>query len=164
MEALTNAAVSVIIPTRNRPHDLQRCLRSVLALEYPDFEVIVVDQSLTDEGERLAAELHDPRLRYIRTGSVGRARGANIGIASAMGQILAFTDDDIPVPPGWLRRVTQVFAENPELGVYFGAVSAPLYDTQNVYIPTFNPATFRVIKGGFFQEELNGMGANMAVS
>ena len=133
--------VSVIIPTRNRPHDLMTCLDSVLKLDYPDFEVIVVDQSPTDEGQRLAATLGDDRIRYIRTDTVGRSRGGNIGIEAATGDVLAFTDDDIRVDPAWLRRVVHVFGETPDLGFYFGAVKAPEHDADACYIPTFAPTS-----------------------
>jgi GT2 family glycosyltransferase len=153
----------VIIPTRDRPQDLLRCLRSVAALDYPDFEVIVVDQSHSDEGQKLAEGLNDPRIRVIRTTTTGRARGANIGIKQASGEIVAFTDDDITVPPDWLHRLAHVFTSEPNAGVYFGAVTAPAHDPEECFVPVFSPKSYRLVKSRAEQSP-SSMGANMALS
>ncbi len=154
--------ISVVIPTRNRPRDLLTCATSVLALDYPNFEVIIVDQSPSDDGEKLLSTLDDKRLRVIRTNSVGRSRGANLGIQSATGSIVAFTDDDVTVPSGWLNRLAVVFAREPDLGVYYGAVNAAPHNPEEVLIPAYVPEAYRVTRGRFVHAAVIGMGANMA--
>jgi glycosyltransferase involved in cell wall biosynthesis len=58
--------VSAINCTRDRADDLARCLPTVLANDFPDFEVIVVDQSSTDATQRVVEAPANPRLRYYR--------------------------------------------------------------------------------------------------
>jgi len=88
-------AVSVVVPTRNRPAMLERALRSVLAQTFLDFEVVVVDDGSTPPAADVVERLCDPRLRLLRF-DPGRGAGAarNAGIAEARGEWIAFLDDD----------------------------------------------------------------------
>lgn len=95
---VTDPIVTVVIPTRNRPAFLHRCLETVLDQVGVDFEVIVVDDgsdhALADEPD-LAHLLTDPRVRVIRFGRCrGVAAARNEGIAQARGLWTAFVDDD----------------------------------------------------------------------
>lgn len=155
--------VSVIIGTRHRPEDLARCLPTVLANQYQDFEVIVVDQSTTDASERVVAALADPRLRYQRQHVAGKARALNVGLAQAVGDIIALTDDDCTVPSDWLRRAVAVMAEEPEAGIVFGALEAAPIDWREAFVPTFVPPSYRRLQGrsAFLRVPRIGVGANM---
>ncbi len=106
---------SVVIPTHNRKHLLRRCLRAVLAQDYPHYEVIVVDDGSTDgTGEMVLREF--PSVRYIRQEvSRGPAAARNRGIEAASGEIIAFTDDDCLVPESWLHSHRQYY-EDPRVG------------------------------------------------
>ena len=96
--------VSVVIPTRNRWPHLTRALRSVLAQEDVDLEVIVVDDGSTDETSARLAEVGDPRLVVVhREPPHGVARARNTGIERARGTWLAFLDDDDLWAPRKLR-------------------------------------------------------------
>jgi glycosyltransferase involved in cell wall biosynthesis len=102
-------ALSVVIPTRNRPRELERCLRALGAqdLDLP-FEIIVVDDS---DSPALNATDHPAGLRLLRTsGGVGPARARNLGIAAALGDVVVFTDDDTIPSTGWLRAVVEYLA------------------------------------------------------
>jgi glycosyltransferase involved in cell wall biosynthesis len=85
---------SVIIPTHNRSHRLVPTLRSFLDLQYPAFELIVVDDGSSDDTRQVIEGLNDPRIRYFwkKNGERGAAR--NFGAAQATGEYLNFFDSD----------------------------------------------------------------------
>jgi len=94
--------VSVIVPTHDRPERLQVCLRSLLALHYPRYEVIIVDNApstnmTADFIQQLYGDVS--RVRYLREDRPGISWARNCGIMAARGEILAFTDDDVVVDP-----------------------------------------------------------------
>lgn len=87
--------VSVVIPTFNRNGQLRDAVDSVLAQNYRNLELIVVDDCSKVPAAVSLADVHDPRLRIIRhvhNGGVSVAR--NTGAAAAEGDLLAFLDDD----------------------------------------------------------------------
>ncbi len=103
--------VSVLIPARNEEADIERCLGSVLALDYEDFEVIVVDDESTDDTARIVMGLaaKDPRLCLVRgrprpEGWIGKSWAAWQAAAEADGEWLLFTDADVWHEPTSLRR------------------------------------------------------------
>lgn len=122
----TAPLVSVVICTRNREHQIERAVSSVLANEYPNFDLTVIDQS-TDDGTRQAlAHLieSDPRLRYVHSSEAGLSRAYNTGIASTTGEILAFTDDDCVAWPDWITKVVAAFDAEPDAELLYGEVVA----------------------------------------
>ena len=128
-------SVTVIVPTRDRPEALVGCVESILACDYPDFELIVVDQS--DFSVPLPCT--DPRLTCVRSDTVGKTRALNEALTHARGDLVAFTDDDCTVPPGWLARAADLMEEGPDLGLIFGAFVAAPHDHESVFIPYFRP-------------------------
>jgi glycosyltransferase involved in cell wall biosynthesis len=102
--------VSVVVPTRERPALLERCLRSIEACRYESIEVIVVDSSPpTRVTEELLARLALRDVRYVREGRPGRSWARNRGLAEARGEIVAFADDDVVVDHQWLERIAAAF-------------------------------------------------------
>lgn len=94
--------VSVIVPTYNRGHQIQRCLEGILAQTYPHFEVLVVDDGSDrdDPTESVLRALNDDRFQFIRLPSHQNANVArNAGIAAANGDFIAMLDSD----DEWLR-------------------------------------------------------------
>jgi glycosyltransferase involved in cell wall biosynthesis len=92
---MTRPYVTVIIPTRNRRSFLPLALRSALSQEEVAVEVIVVDDSSTDDTSAYLGSIRDPRLRILGHAShQGVAKARNTGIAAAQGDWLAFLDDD----------------------------------------------------------------------
>lgn len=87
--------VSVIMPTHNRAHLLERSMRSVLSQTYRNIELIVVDDASTDETERVVEGIEDRRVRYIRhETNRGAAAARNTGIEASSGPYIAFQDSD----------------------------------------------------------------------
>jgi glycosyltransferase involved in cell wall biosynthesis len=91
---------SVIIPARNASTFIAACIDSIAALSPGPAEVIVVDDASGDDTGAIAAS---KGAKVIRSEvNVGPGIARNIGAAAAAGHLLAFTDSDCQVPPGWL--------------------------------------------------------------
>jgi len=110
----------VVVPTRNRSALLARLLDSLSHLDYPSWDAIVVDDGSTDDTEKVVARFRASGLpvtyRFQRWSKMGAAR--NLALREATGEIVAFTDDDCIVDPGWLRAIAAAFAGQPDaLGV-----------------------------------------------
>ena len=88
--------VSVIVPTYNRGEPLCRTLESLFKQTYPNFEIIIVDQStkkFPEKEEFLKANRHKIRYFFAKTPNAAGAR--NLGVKKAKGEILLFVDDDV---------------------------------------------------------------------
>lgn len=111
--ALANAPfASVIVSTHERTDQLARCLPALLALRYPHYEIIIVDNApITNATAELVQQTyrHIAHLRYVREDIPGLSVGLNRGLSEARGEILAFTDDDVLVDPYWLLHLTSAF-------------------------------------------------------
>jgi glycosyltransferase involved in cell wall biosynthesis len=111
--------LSVIVPTYNRPDDLERVIDGLMRQEAGPiaYEVIVVDNK-SDEATRLVVDRALARgtpvpLRYIREPRQGVSYARNTGVRMARASLIAFLDDDgIPVPT-WVREITRAFDEHP---------------------------------------------------
>lgn len=92
---MTPPLVTVIMPTFNHAHYLSRSIGSVLAQTLPDWELIVVDNSSTDETIHVIDAFQDSRIRRIKIENEGViARSRNLGIACSQGKFVAFLDSD----------------------------------------------------------------------
>lgn len=96
--------VSVVVASYNGERTLKACLDSLQQLNYPDYEVILVDDGSTDATPRIA--LSYPTLRYFRhEKNLGLSMARNTGIAAATGDIIAFTDSDCRPDEDWLYHL-----------------------------------------------------------
>jgi chlorobactene glucosyltransferase len=109
--------VSVLVPTRNEEHNIAACIRSLLAQDYPDLEVIVVDDSEDRTPDILQSLAKDSRLRVVigkdlPPGWLGKNWACHQLSQAATGEILLFTDADTRHHPSTLRdAVTALFSE-----------------------------------------------------
>jgi O-antigen biosynthesis protein len=95
--------VSVVVCTYNGGRTLDQCLRSLRALDYPDYEVIVVDDGSTD-GTRDVLQCF-PDVRAIHQENRGLSTARNVGLQAATGSIVAYTDSDCFADPDWLTHL-----------------------------------------------------------
>jgi GT2 family glycosyltransferase len=123
-------SVSLVLATAGDPELAARCVHSVLSTGYPELEVVVVDNHRGDANPALLelAET-DERIRYVREPVPGASRARNTGAAHATGDVLAFTDDDAVVDPGWLVELAAELAD-PGLDCVTGLVMPASLDTQ----------------------------------
>jgi O-antigen biosynthesis protein len=106
--------VSVIVCTFNGSRTLSECLESLLRLEYPNYEVIVVNDGSTDATAKIA---HSYGFRVITTENQGLASARNTGLTAATGEIVAYIDDDAYPDPHWLRYLANTFMNTKHVGI-----------------------------------------------
>lgn len=92
--------VSVVVCTYNGGATLEQCLRSLQELDYPDYEVIVVDDGSTDRTGEILDRF--PAVQAIRQENRGLSAARNVGLYAATGEIVAYTDSDCFVDRDWL--------------------------------------------------------------
>jgi len=98
--------VSVVVCSYNGARTLQDCLAGLNRLNYPDYEVIVVDDGSSDSTAAIASEYN---LRLISTDNRGLSAARNTGHEAATGEIVAYTDDDARPDPDWLTYLAWSF-------------------------------------------------------
>lgn len=89
--------VSVIIPTLNRNDILINTLKDLLLQDYPDFEIVVIDQTEQTRPELMDFIKKYPRIKYIHQTEKSSPRARNTGVQNATGEILLFLDDDVEI-------------------------------------------------------------------
>jgi len=173
-EAATATPVSVVVCTRDRTVLLRRCLQALLAVEdlHEDgHEIVVVDNApSSDATARLCATLP---VRYVREDRPGLDWARNRGLQESRRPVVAYTDDDAVVDPGWLRALGRAFADPGVAGVT--GLVAPLElesEAQNWFELRYGGMGKGLVPKTFVPGELTpeallathhaGVGANMA--
>jgi chlorobactene glucosyltransferase len=110
--------VSIVIPARNEERAVAAAVGSHLAQDYPDFEVIVVNDRSTDDTGRILEALAraEPRLRVVSgseppPGWIGKPHALWLGARAAGGELLLFADADVSYQPTTLREAVSLLAE-----------------------------------------------------
>lgn len=118
--------ISVAVCTRDHPDDLRAVLESLAASDYPDFELLVIDNNPTSGlTGPIVADFElctDTTIRHIEAAGRGLSIARNIAIRSAAHGIVAFTDDDALVDGHWLRNLAYGFARDERVACVCGAV------------------------------------------
>lgn len=117
--------ISVVVPTTvERIQELGRCLESIEHLDYPQREVIVVDNRpkipLDDPLPGLIAD--KPWVKVVHETRRGVSAARNAGIAVASGEVIAFTDDDVIVDSQWLRSIGSRMTLDPAIEAVTGLI------------------------------------------
>ena len=119
-------SVTVVVPTTfDRVDLLRRCVASLLAQDYPVFDVVVVDNRPEDSPRRRALWsqlMVDGRVSVVAQERPGSSAARNRGAQLARGEVVAFTDDDVEVESGWLRALGGRFAVEPRTDCVTGLV------------------------------------------
>jgi len=111
-------SISIIIPTYNSAAWLRPTLEAVLAQDYPDFEVVLIENASADASLAIAESFADARLRIIRNAvNRGFSGGNNDGVRASRGEIVFLVNADAIMDPGSLREVARAFAERPDVGI-----------------------------------------------
>jgi glycosyltransferase involved in cell wall biosynthesis len=121
--------VSVVVCTYNGSRTIRDCLEGLGRVDYPNFEVIVVDDGSTDGTADIVREYD---VRPIRTENRGLSNARNEGMEAANGEIVAYLDDDSYPDPHWLKYLASTFAATNHAGVggpnFPPAVDGPIAD------------------------------------
>lgn len=120
--------VTVVVPSYNRPDKLAACLKALDRQDYPDLEIVVVDDGSETPLKPTCAPY--PQVRGLRQDNQGPAAARNAGVAAARDGFVAFTDDDCRPRPDWVSRLVAAHAGDPA-ALVGGRVENAL--TENVY-------------------------------
>jgi GT2 family glycosyltransferase len=116
-------AVSVVVPTRDRADYLEVTLRSLAAQRLDEgYEVVVVDDGSTDATRDVVAEAGGRLVALDARHGLNAAR--NAGLDEARADLVAFVDDDVEAPPGWLAALVQAARRRPEVDAFGGPIRA----------------------------------------
>ncbi|HUF08263.1 MAG TPA: glycosyltransferase [Rhodothermales bacterium] len=106
--------ISVVVCSYNGAGTITDTLRALESLDYPDYEVIVVNDGSTDHTEQVARAF---KFQVVTTPNAGLSSARNEGIRRATGEIVAFIDDDAYPDPHWLRYIARVLTTSDVCGV-----------------------------------------------
>ncbi|MDQ3536488.1 MAG: glycosyltransferase [Bacteroidota bacterium] len=132
--------VSIVVCIQNEEHNLKNLLASLLNQDYPDFEIVIVDDRSTDDTYnflKLRKAAH-PQLKVIHVENVpegfnGKKYGLTLGIKSAKNDILLFTDADCePVSNKWIQEMAGAFTDSKKIVLGYSK-----YYTFKSYLNTF---------------------------
>jgi glycosyltransferase involved in cell wall biosynthesis len=150
-------AVSVVVPAYNAAWCLGKAVDSVLAQDYRDFELIVVDDGSTDGTASVLADYGDA-VRVVRQPNGGLSSARNAGIRAARGEFVAFLDADDWWLPGKLHRQVELMRSRPDVG--FSSTAARVEDPDGRLLNVWGCAQWE----GSFLVHLFGSNADVAGS
>lgn len=117
--------VAIIVPVYNEETVIEAAVRSLLALDYPAFDVIVVDDGSTDgtlaRASALAGRYGETTVRVLHKRNGGKASALNVGIAAARAELVLCMDGDSRLAPETLRYAVRHFSD-PRVGAVAGNV------------------------------------------
>ncbi len=128
---------SVIVPLFNKEATIVRALRSILAQEETDFEIILVNDGSTDGSVAQAKKVDDPRIRFFETKNRGVSAARNLGAEKATGDVLAFLDADDTWEPHHLTVLKQLYHDFPG-SVLLATSYSIFYREGHVVTPDFD--------------------------
>ena len=136
--------VSVLIPTHNRRQYVIDAIESVIAQDFSDMEIVVVDDGSSD-GTEAALAPYLSRIRYIRTANQGPALARNVGMQAATGDYIAYLDSDDLYYPFKVRTQAALLDEHPDIGMVYSNFSA-FSDTgfwDEMHLTTYHESAYR---------------------
>ena len=101
---MENILVSVIMPIYNAEATLKMCLNSVANQDYPNYEIILVDNNSNDSTKNIIDDFQKKykNIKYFFEKQKGVGKARNLGISGANGQVLCFIDSDCVAPGNWI--------------------------------------------------------------
>ncbi|MGV9859026.1 glycosyltransferase family 2 protein [Gordonia sp. NPDC003425] len=170
-------AISVVICTRDRPDHLRTMLASLDVLDYPEFEVVVVDNNPPSGLTAAVVDEHvGVPVRVVDAPGQGLSVARNTGLRAAAHPIVAFTDDDVVVDAHWLTNIAAGFARDPRVACVCGMVptselltpAQSYFDRRVGWAQHWAPATYDLreqLDDDLFPLHVSqfGTGANFAV-
>ena len=156
--------ISVIIPTKDRHHQIIACLDAIHAQTCLPNEIIVVDSSANDKVKNEMAKSDYPKTNviYIHS-SPGLTLQRNIGVKAASGDLIAFLDDDIVLDPDYFEHLLPAFANDKEnrVGGVTGRITNELRDRRSLFsfvrfLTFFSYPSYGQVRVSGFHTEYNG--------
>ena len=114
--------ISVIVPAYNEEKSVASSVESLLSQDYPNYELVVVDDGSTDRTYEIAKRYEGPKVKVIHQDNRGKAEALNTGIRSASGSIVLTVDADTRLDSKALAAIAARFSSDPRLGSVSGNV------------------------------------------
>ncbi|MFF3705484.1 glycosyltransferase [Streptomyces phaeochromogenes] len=111
--------VTVLVPAYNEEAGIESTVRSLLASDYPELQIVVIDDGSTDRTAELAEGIEDPRVLVVRKPNGGKAAALNTGLGHASHDILVMVDADTVFEPDAIHHLVQPLA-HPAVGAVSG--------------------------------------------
>jgi GT2 family glycosyltransferase len=150
--------VSVIVCSYNGGQTLEACLRSLKKVNYPDYEVVLVDDGSTDNTKEIVS--HHPWVNAIHQPNMGLSVARNVGAAHATGEIIAYTDSDCMADPDWLYYLVGTLLSGNYAGVGGPNISPPAQNWQQACVAAAPGGPSHVLLTDVVAEHIPG--CNMA--
>lgn len=115
--ANNDPTITVVIPTFKRPESLRRCLRSISQQELPPDDILVVVQDRDHETKNLVEKLE---IKIKKVDAPGIIFAIQSSLATITTELVAFIDDDVTLPPDWIKKAKTAFAGTPTMGALGG--------------------------------------------
>lgn len=141
MKNTINPSVSIIVPVYNASSTLYRCIDSILAQNFSDFELLLINDGSKDNSGVICDEYvaKDPRVRVIHKENGGVSSARNLGLDNAKGEWIAFVDSDDWVAVDYIKNLYSHTTDNIDLVVSFptyiyndGSSKIPKYKEKRV--------------------------------
>lgn len=157
--------ISIIIATKNRPTEIVRCIISLLDSAIVDFEIIVIDQSTSDDTKNHLLRIQNKHIVYIQDTLMGKSHALNTGFIHAKNDMLAFTDDDCIVSKQWIPTIIDSFIRHPSVSAVFGQTKpyTATKRTDAVCPSVFSVSGAHIISTPRYHATGIGFGNNMAI-
>ncbi len=119
---MSDIAISVIIPTYNRPDFLPNTIKSLLEQDFESYEIIVVDNACLDNTKNIVeSNSYQCSIRYICEPNIGLHNARHTGAKAASGDILLYIDDDVIADRNLLKEILKCY-DNPSVGCVGGKI------------------------------------------
>ncbi len=119
----SNPHISVVIPLFNKENYIKDSLNSVLNQNYPDFELIIVNDGSTDQSLKIINEINDPRIRIVNQNNSGVSAARNNGVKYSTGDYIAFLDADDIWSKSYLLNCRDLINKYPDAAIIGHALS-----------------------------------------
>ena len=126
--------VSIITPSYNQGMFLEETIRSVLKQSYPNIEYIIIDGGSKDNSREIIEKYEDRLVYWESQPDRGQAHAINKGIRRAQGEFIGWINSDDLYQPDTVRKIVDIFNENPEVDVVYGRLDR--IDESGKVVPT----------------------------
>jgi len=140
-----SSKLSVVIVTYNRRNDLKECLNSLLNLNEPPSEIIVVDSNSNDGTHELVKEYP---LKFVNIKERSMVKARNTGLQHSKKEIIAYVDDDVVVSKDWAKYILKPYAYK-NVGGVGGRVIPVGHQEKTINLPEKYRAIGKVFDNGF---------------
>lgn len=114
--------ISLIVPAYNEEKTIRKSIQSLLELDYPNYEIIMVDDGSKDKTFDEVKHFNTSKLKLIHQQNKGKANALNNGIKNSKGEIIVTVDADTTLKKDALRKIANRFAQNNKVGAIAGNV------------------------------------------